>query len=443
MNNLLCNAASLGDSERLRVLLAIGMHANGFWDASAAAARDQALEEFLFADARDQSFFAEIPEEIRDLVAESTQAGASKYFKRQRTKPYSHEIPLFCAAESGNADCVRLLLQAGANGLKRDNSEQTAMFYAGSVEVVEVLIRAGLGLEDTNEYGWTPLRECCTGGEEAIPRLLALIAAGANIHATYDHGYTIFMSAVASMDRCPEILRILVQAGANPHAVSELGYNAFHAAVDVDGEANLEESVRDTLGYLKELGVDIEQRNKRGLTPLARAIRDGTQLEVEVLCELGADPNAVCPDFVCGPSACEQVELPLLFHAISQPSISESLLKAGASPLAQDPEGCTPLMHNVYALCDDASDRHAAYQSFFKGLQVLWEGRRLAATFRDAYIQEAKEIIHEYVEQFAATIPFQEGDEYLASLREKQKTTIVLLCAYEAWVRWNEKGHES
>ena len=54
--------------------------------------------------------------------------------------------------------------------------------------------------------------------------------------------------------------------------MSELGYNAFHAAIDVICEANAEESVRNTLSYLKELGVDLEHRNNHGHTPLARAV---------------------------------------------------------------------------------------------------------------------------------------------------------------------------
>ena len=79
------------------------------------------------------------------------------------------------------------------------------------------------------------------------------------------------MSAVGASERNLEVINTLLQAGTDPHAVTELGWNAFHAAVDVNGEANSEESVRSTLGRLKEIGVDINHKNAQGLTPLERA----------------------------------------------------------------------------------------------------------------------------------------------------------------------------
>ncbi len=150
------------------------------------------------------------------------------------------------------------------------------------------MIDLGLSLEDVDQHGWTPLTAAASDGLEAIDRARWLIEAGANVNASHDRGYTVLMTAASGMERDVEMLRLLVESGADPHAVSELGYNAFHAAIDVNGEANEESSVRSVLGYLNELGVSLVQRNHRGWTPLDRAHYEGTELEETVLRELMA-----------------------------------------------------------------------------------------------------------------------------------------------------------
>jgi ankyrin repeat protein len=393
---ILCDAARAGAAGLVGLLLARGASAEGEW---AAKGRDAATEE----------------------------------------KPSNYTIPLFCAAESGDVDCARLLLEAGADGQRRDSSKRTAMFYAGSVEMIRVLQAAGLSLEDADEFEWTPLTGAVGDGEESLPRVAALIEAGANVNATHDRGYTVFMSAVWSL-RYPALLRLLAASGADVHAVSDLGYNAFHAAIDVDGGANAEESVRDTFGYLKELGVNIEHRDARDQTPLARAIDVGTGVEVRVLCELGADPNAVCKKHGRGSNARGPVEMPLLFHIISGSAIEtdikvEALLRAGADPLVRDADGFTPLMHVVASLCRDAADCEASYQAFFAGLgRVKLEGTPLPGG-RDQFVAAVSPVIRAYVERFAGEIPVSKASEYAEEWRREKIACIVLLAAYEAWAR--------
>jgi len=119
----------------------------------------------------------------------------------------------------------------------------------------------------------------------------ALLSVGANVNATHDRGFTVFMSAVSSSERSLEIINVLVEAGANALAVSDLSWNAFHAAIDVNGpDANSEESVRSTFERLIQLGVDINQKDAQGVSPLERAKRYGGDTEVKVLLQLGAMP---------------------------------------------------------------------------------------------------------------------------------------------------------
>lgn len=437
-NRLLCDTASIGDVERLQILLDNGLNARGHWDAAKAReSHRQMMERFASKRSSEPDAFASLPDDLRTSMTESMRKMEEDMFEQVCSGPSNLEIPLFCAAESGHAECVRALLAAGAYVRVRDSSKRTAMYHAGSAEVVQLLLQAGLKLEDEDTYGWPPLSGAISDGESALPRVKALIAAGANVNATHDRGYTVFMSAVGS-SRYPALLRTLIAAGADPHAVSELGYNAFHAAIDVNFEANAEESVRDTLGYLKELGVNIEQRNSNNHTPLAYAIERGTGLEVQVLCELGANPNAVCPKHECGGESCTRLELPLLFHAASGIGTSkdvkvDALLRAGADPQVKDKEGCMPLLHVVASLCRDATDYTASYRAFFQGLNGLRLPDNPARWSRDEFVAVAAPLIRAYVEQFASAIPVPNTCDFDAQWRQEKISCIVSLAAYWWW----------
>ncbi len=447
-NRLLCETAGGGDPARLSVLLEHGLSARGHWDPVKAREKHRAMMEHMAKYRSDQpDIFASLPAETRAAMAESMKKSEEEMFEQQTSGPSSNEIPLFCAAESGSGECVRLLLDAGADPKARDSSKRTAVYFANSAAALRELLEAGLTIEDADQYNWSPLDSAVSDGEEALPRIRALIEAGANVNATHDRGYTVFMSAVGS-SRHPAVLRLLIESGADPHAVTELGYNAFHAAVDVNFDANTEESVRDTLGYLKQLGVNIEQRNKRDQTPLARAIQEGTGLEVQVLCELGADPNVVCPKHECSGDACTRIDLPLLFHAadgigVNRDVKTEALLKAGADPLVKDADGFMPLMQVLAAICRDATNYEKSYNEFFKGLGKLRLDGKSMPKSREEFVTQASPLFREYVEKFAAEIPVPEGSEYEEEWRKERVSCLVLLCAYEGWARHEKRNEKS
>lgn len=320
---LVANVADIGDPERLALLLRLGAPATPDWSPSTG---QESLSKVLKAVPHEQHEF--VRQHFEDHIVSA---------------PWPNELPLFQAAASGSVECVRLLLEAGATLHQRDNANETALWHASGEPMVKFLVARGLSLEDRNRFGWTPLMSNVHSPE----RVSALIAAGADINATNDRGYTVFMHAAGSSERNANVLRILAAAGAKPLAVSALGFNAFHAAIDVNGEANEEQSVRSTMTTLKELGVDMNHRNSAGYSPLARAIVDGTAIEVRVLCELGADVNATCPESKCRPDGCSSAESPVLFAAIAAAvdpdSKLEAILNARALLEIRDADGRTPL----------------------------------------------------------------------------------------------------
>ncbi len=201
--------------------------------------------------------------------------------------PRWFQIPVFAAAGRGDAEMTRLLLDAGADPAATDHRGRTALFAARGQAAVLLLVAAGADLTARDEQYWAPLDDAVADGD--IERAAGLLAAGADVNASHEGGYPAVLHAVSSHSRSLPMMRLLIEAGADPHAVTALGWNAFHAAVDVNGSAaNSEESVRDTLGFLRHRGVDINHRDRDGSTPLQRAQAYGTPTEVRVLREMGA-----------------------------------------------------------------------------------------------------------------------------------------------------------
>lgn len=408
-NWLLCQVAAAGDPARLRLLVEAGANAGGYWDPAKADEIDRAL----------------------------MHAG-TKGDEQASSAPSGTDIPLFRAAESGSAECVRLLLEAGADATARDHRGRTAMFRAGSVEVVCTLQAAGLGLEDRDRDGATPLDLAVTVilGKQDLLRIKALVDAGADVNARRDHGYTVFMSALGP-NRSMEVLRLLLAAGADPHAVSEYGWNAFHAAIGDECDWMTQEVARETLGFLKHLGVNIEQRTTDGRTPLTKAVQEGLIEEVLALCELGADVNATYPLPVWDGQAWQTVDAPMLFHALEEHfrpnQVVSAMHTAGADPTAKVPPGVTPLMRAMSMLCQGALDYAAAYTELRQALRQIKLDERAWAVSREAFVTEAAAMARPVVERFAASLPSEGQTDYAAELRADRIGCVATLWAYWVW----------
>ncbi len=76
------------------------------------------------------------------------------------------------------AECVRLLLEFGADPFVTDSSGESLIHHARSVGVLEQLLRAGLGVELQNPVGFTPLMAAARDGRYSVAR--ALFGAGAD-----------------------------------------------------------------------------------------------------------------------------------------------------------------------------------------------------------------------------------------------------------------------
>jgi ankyrin repeat protein len=434
-SRLVAQVAALADPARLSLLLGLGVPATAVFDPELALERHRRSRASMRAYEESQPDpFADLPEALRASLRETGARQERADEERAISAPSSLHIPLFQAVGSGSEECVRLLLAAGADVHQRDDCRRSALWEAWTEALAKLLVREGLNIEERDWLDWTPL----VSAVDDLAKTRALVAAGANVNATQDQGYTVFMSAAGCSERSLEVLRFLVASGADPHAVSALGYNAFHAAIDVNGEANREESVRDTLGYLKSLGIDLELRNRRGHTPLGRALVEGTATEVKVLCEIGADVNAWGPPGPCGAAGSESVLEPLLFLAVTAAvdpdQKGDALLHAGADPLAEDGRGRTALDAALEHLCAGVGESRSRVRSFYAGLGAVRAPAAGRDGDRERFLSRLRPVLEQYARAFSDQIPVA-PHAYAARRREHMIRVLATLAGQLWWAR--------
>lgn len=141
----------------------------------------------------------------------------------------SERMPLCIAADEGDDECVRLLLDAGAKVELRGVMGRTALHYAAyraSARKVQDLIHAGAEVNAEDERGYTPLHLAALVGDESCTRLL--LEAGANANAGTLDGFTALHFA-ANQGRA-DIAELLLRHGAKRNPVNGLGISALSLA---------------------------------------------------------------------------------------------------------------------------------------------------------------------------------------------------------------------
>jgi ankyrin repeat protein len=202
---------------------------------------------------------------------------------------YPHRIPLFAAAKGGRAECVRLLIDAGARVRTLDICGRTALMYASTPEVVRVWLEAGCALDERDAYGFDATNHAAENGHREV--LFALVRAGADIHALNKFGMTRLLQYCSSLNVSGDMVRALIEAGADIHATWFRGRTALHEAAQLFG-GDRRGKLREVIIALVEAGLDVNVRDDSFSTPLHYAVgEEGLDLgAVQTLLELGADP---------------------------------------------------------------------------------------------------------------------------------------------------------
>ena len=245
---------------------------------------------------------------------------------------YTH---LMCAAEFGYLDVVEVLIAAGVEVNERNTFGATALMHAsrrGHLDVVKALIAAGADINAVGNYGIAALSWAISFGHLDVVK--ELIAAGADIELKIGAWRDSTALIVAATARDANITKELLAAGANINAKNHDNYTAFLSAV-VSGEIK-------TAELLLAAGADINVQNKEGSTALM-IVSYGNNADfapkATMLIAAGAKLDLQDKE---GKTA--------LMHAVTarnKGDLIKALLEAGANTEIRDNRGWTALMAAV------------------------------------------------------------------------------------------------
>jgi uncharacterized protein len=233
---------------------------------------------------------------------------------------------LILAARENDLESARLLVAAGADVNETSNAGWTPLLIAANNRnyvLGKFLVERGADVNKANITAFTPLylatdNRNIEGGDYPVPKpdmdhlefIKVLLDHGANTNARvngntetrtiftmqwfYEAGATAFVRAAQSSDTA--LMKLLLKHGADPKAVTNNGDSALHAAGGigwVEGvtyEWSKEENV-EAIRMLLDLGLNPNDQDKEGRTPLMGAAMKGRVDAIRVLVEHGADLN--------------------------------------------------------------------------------------------------------------------------------------------------------
>ena len=136
----------------------------------------------------------------------------------------SYASPLYLECQSGHAEIVKSMIEAGAVDVNKPNpgDGNTPLHAAcsyGYKEIVTILTKGGASLNETNEDGETPLYEACREGYREIMEFL--ISCGADVNKADKFGRTpLFQSCHRGVK---EAVKILIDGGADVNKADKDG----------------------------------------------------------------------------------------------------------------------------------------------------------------------------------------------------------------------------
>lgn len=145
--------------------------------------------------------------------------------------------------------------------------------------------------------------------------------------------------------------------GADVNAKTGEGYTALHCAVDVDGETCRGETPGIIIQMLVDAGSDLEAKQHWGWTPLMRAVLEGTEEEVQALCDAGARVDHIYPDHTL--PECKRGDT-MLMAAVYDPEKVRILMAAGADPYQRGLYGQNAIAYASDQLYEISEPEHRA-----------------------------------------------------------------------------------
>jgi len=209
----------------------------------------------------------------------------------------SYFTPLMRSIRERNEKLAQLLIAAGAdvNAKAKASNNQTAMMIAaeyGQTNVVRALIEAGADINARNEYDETALLIAIDNGFEDVA--LLLIAAKADTNVVSKRHYSKKSILTIAIDKGQKRAALaLIAAGTEVNAVDGTQYTPLCRAA----KSNYYEIAKAMI----EAGADVNAADEDKYTPLCMAATRGNYEVAKTLIEAGADVNKTCGKYGAAP----------------------------------------------------------------------------------------------------------------------------------------------
>ena len=198
------------------------------------------------------------------------------------------QTPLHGAAQNGHLESVSILLDNKCDFTIQNNDGYTALFRAyseGHLEVMIKILDKGADINTKHSYGLTVLHKACFDGRLKCVKML--LSRGADINSKNKNGFTpLHFAANANADNT-ECIKILLDSGADIDSMNNEENTPLHLAV----ERGTRKTVHKTVRLLLDNGAKSNIQNKYGDTSIHGAAATGIIELVEMLLDIGTNIN--------------------------------------------------------------------------------------------------------------------------------------------------------